>query len=140
MRIPALCLSALAFVVLSGCTSGTHVEDEAPGSTQAAETPSPGGTPETTAPSSTAAGLAREIRVTIRSHCGVRSAWVRGELWLASPPLGGHNPPPGWGENQTSGVFVITAHERGVFRGDAGQTAHFRLAGEGVADPNAGCE
>ena len=133
MRIRALCLSALALAVLSGCaTPDTHVE--------AAETASPGVRPGTTAHSPTAGAPARRIRVTISSHCGVRSAWVRGKLWLASPPLGGHNPPPGWDENETRGVFVMTARERGVFRGAAGQTAHFRLAGVGAADPNAGCE
>lgn len=80
------------------------------------------------------------VRVTISTHCGVRSAWVDGELWLASPPLGGHNPPPGWDENETVGFFVITAPERAEFHGDGRQKALFRLAEPGTPDPNAGCE
>jgi hypothetical protein len=83
---------------------------------------------------------ANGIRVAISSHCGVRSAWVKGDLWLASPPLGGHNPPPGWDENETVGSFVITADGRAKFYGDGGQKARFRLASPGSADPNGGCE
>jgi hypothetical protein len=80
------------------------------------------------------------IRVSVASHCGVRGVWVDGELWLADPPLGGHNPPPGWDENVTVGWFVRTVRGRGVFHGDGGQRAVFRLAEAGTADPNAGCE
>ncbi len=83
---------------------------------------------------------ANGIRVAISSHCGVRSAWVKGDLWLASPPLGGHNPPPGWDENETVGSFVITADGRATFYGDGGQKARFRLATPGSADPNDGCK
>lgn len=83
---------------------------------------------------------ATPIRVSVPSHCGVLSVWVRGELWLADPPLGDHNPPPGWGENETSGTFVVTREGVGTFRGDAGQEADFRLADQGTADPNEGCE
>lgn len=43
------------------------------------------------------------VRVTVPSHCGVLSVTIDGQLWLADPPLGDHNPPPGWEENQTSG-------------------------------------
>ena len=80
------------------------------------------------------------IRVSVPSQCGVRGVWVDGELWLAAPPLGGHNPPPGWDENATVGSFVRTAQRRGVFHGDGGQQAVFHLAEAGTADPNAGCE
>jgi hypothetical protein len=80
------------------------------------------------------------IPVVVYSHCGVRSVWVKGQLWLASPPLGGHNPPPGWDENRTQGVFQVTAPGRGLFKGDGGQLACFRLAQAGQQDPNAGCE
>lgn len=80
------------------------------------------------------------VRVVINSHCGVRSVWVEGRLWLASPPLGGHNPPPGWGENETPGVFEVTAQGRALFHGEDGQSAPFRLAEPGTPDPNEGCE
>ena len=76
----------------------------------------------------------------IYSHSGVRSAWVKGELWLADPPLGGHNPPPGWDENETTGEFVVTSTGRAMFIGDSGQETRFRLAEPGAKDPNAGCE
>lgn len=80
------------------------------------------------------------VQVVVNSHCGVRGVWVKGRLWLASPPLGGHNPPPGWDENETRGVFQVTAPRRGQFHGDGGQTAHFRLPKPGMPDPNEGCE
>jgi hypothetical protein len=93
-----------------------------------------------TASSASPSEVSNGIRVAISSHCGVRSVWVNGELWLASPPLGGHNPPRGWDENETLGYFLTTSEERGVFSGDGGQEAHFRLAEPGSADPNDGCE
>jgi len=80
------------------------------------------------------------VRVTVPSHCGVLSVTVDGRLWLAEPPLGGHNPPPGWDENRTSGLWVVTSPGRAEFRGDQGQRASFRQAPEGAKDPNAGCE
>lgn len=89
----------------------------------ASESPSPAGT-----------------EMSISSHCGVHSAWVKGELWLADPPLGGHNPPPGWDENATTGVFVVTSKGQAKFLGDGGQQARFRLAEPNAEDPNAGCE
>jgi hypothetical protein len=101
-------------------------------------------TPEST---STATPSAQEslpaihgIRVRVPSHCGVLSVVVDGRLWLADPPLGDHNPPDGWGENETSGRFVITGDDQGRFFGDAGQQASFGLAPVGAADPNSGCE
>jgi hypothetical protein len=80
------------------------------------------------------------VRVAVNSHCGVRGVWVKDRLWLASPPLGGHNPPPGWDENETPGVFEVTAQGRALFHGEGGQSARFRLAEPGTPDPNEGCE
>jgi hypothetical protein len=76
----------------------------------------------------------------VPSHCGVLSVTVSGRLWLADPPLGGHDPPPGWDENETAGRFVARAHGRGEFLGDDGQRAIFRRAPVGAEDPNSGCE
>ena len=80
------------------------------------------------------------VRVAVYSHCGVVSLTVKGRLWLADPPLGDHNPPPGWDENETMGVLVRTGSGRAVFQGDGGQRAFFRRAPTGAEDPNAGCE
>lgn len=80
------------------------------------------------------------VRVAVPSHCGVLSITINGRLWLADPPLGDHNPPPGWNENQTMGYFVETGSRQGRFFGDGGQRASFRRAAVGADDPNAGCE
>lgn len=80
------------------------------------------------------------VRVAIRSHCGVHSLTIQGRLWLADPPLGDHNPPPGWDENETMGVLLKTGPGRAVFEGDGGQRASFQRAPHGAEDPNAGCE
>ena len=80
------------------------------------------------------------VRVTVPSHCGVLSVSVDGRLWLASPPLGDHNPPPGWDENQTSGLWVLIGPRRAEFRGEQGLRATFRPAPVGAKDPNEGCE
>jgi ribosomal protein L36 len=48
----------------------------------------------------------RAIRVVVPSHCGVLSVRVHDVLWLADPPLGDHNPPPGWDENETPGYLT----------------------------------
>ena len=80
------------------------------------------------------------VRVAVPSHCGVLSLTVNGRLWLADPPLGDHNPPPGWDENETSGVLLKTGPGRAVFKGDGGQRAVFQNAPLGAEDPNAGCE
>jgi hypothetical protein len=82
------------------------------------------------------AGIQHEVL----SHCGVVSTWFDGQLWLADPPLGDHNPPPGWDENRTSGRFVKLSETRAEFRTAGGSTATFRLAPEGAKDPNEGCE
>lgn len=65
------------------------------------------------------------------------SVWVGGHLWLASPPLGSHNPPPGWDEKREAGLFVVKK-AWAEFRGDGGQKAHFRRAEPGTVDPNLG--
>lgn len=74
------------------------------------------------------------------THCGVVSTVVDGDLWIADPPLGDHNPPPGWGENATLGYFILSTRRRAIFRGEGGQTALFRKAEPGESDPGAGCE
>lgn len=80
------------------------------------------------------------VRLTVPSHCGVLSVTIDARLWLADPPLGDHNPPPGWAENQTPGHWVVVGPGRAEFRGDRGQRASFRRAAPGTTDPNAGCE
>ena len=80
------------------------------------------------------------VRVAVPSHCGVLSLTVKGRLWLADPPLGDHNPPPGWDENATMGVLLKTGSGRAVFKGDGGQRASFQRAPLDAEDPNAGCE
>lgn len=80
------------------------------------------------------------VRLAVPSHCGVLSVTVKGRLWLADPPLGDHNPPPGWDENETMGSLLRTGPGRAVFHGDEGQRASFRLAPLGAEDPNAQCE
>lgn len=80
------------------------------------------------------------VRVAVPSHCGVLSVTVDGHLWLAAPPLGDHNPPPGWDENETTGVLIKTGPRRAVFKGDGGQRAFFRRAPLDAENPNAGCE
>lgn len=91
-------------------------------------------------PCATDAAFGSGVRVSVPSHCGVLSVTVGGQLWLADPPLGDHNPPAGWDENRTPGRFVQRGPRRADFHGDAGQSATFRLAPPGVTDPNSGCE
>lgn len=79
-------------------------------------------------------------RVDVSTHCGVVSATVKGDLWLAAPPLGDHNAPEGWDENLESGTFTVTGPHTATFRTAAGLTATFTLAEPGTVDPNAGCE
>ncbi|HET9422974.1 MAG TPA: hypothetical protein VFO49_17670 [Nocardioides sp.] len=76
---------------------------------------------------------------TLDTHCGVLSAHVDGRLWIADPPIGDHDPPPGWGENETSGFFSA-GRGRAVFRGEGGQVALFRRARPSEPDPAASCE
>jgi len=84
--------------------------------------------------------LRKSTRIAVESHCGVQSVWLGDTLWLANPPLGDHNPPPGWGENTTPGYFTVVVEGGAVFRGDAGQVAMFRKAPPDADDPAAGCE
>ena len=79
-------------------------------------------------------------KVTVPTHCGVLSAIVDGQLWLASPPLGDHNPPSGWDENEVTGTFTKTGKGTATFHGQNGEVASFRLGEAGETDPNAGCE
>ena len=87
-----------------------------------------------------ASHAAKGVRVVVPSHCGVLSLTMNGDLWLADPPLGGHSAPPGWDENQTSGVLVRTGQGRARFKSDGGQRAWFQRAPRGAEDPNARCE
>lgn len=79
-------------------------------------------------------------QVTVSTHCGVVSVMVEGDLWLAEPPLGDHNPPAGWDENEETGAFTVTGPNSAEFHTDAGLKASFVRAEPGTADPNAGCE
>lgn len=79
-------------------------------------------------------------RIALETHCGVVSVTINGRLWLADPPLGDHNPPPGWDENLTLGYWVEIGPGRAEFHGDEGQRASFRRAVVGAEDPDAGCE
>lgn len=150
MSIRLLSLWVLVAVLGSACGTGGPVESEPSGAAailreepssaptgkphERRERPRKASTPPTAAPSGNG------IRVSVPSHCGVTSAWVEGELWLATPPLGGHNPPPGWGENETAGYFVVTGAGQGEFHGDGGQKARFHKAEADTPDSNAGCE
>ncbi len=78
-------------------------------------------------------------RVSVSTHCGVRSLRVDGDLWIADPPLGGHNPPEGWDDNEQTGRFRVDG-DRAVFDDGNGHRAEFRRASEGEANPNEGCE
>lgn len=111
----------------------SRVSEATPPSAQGPST-SPRESPQASGPSD------RGVRVAVPSHCGVLSVTVKGRLWLADPPLGDHNPPPGWDENETMGSLLRTGSGRAVFHGDEGQRASFRLAPLGAEDPNARCE
>jgi hypothetical protein len=118
----------------------TACADDRDGRASAEESPS-APLSSTSTPSLPAASPSEKgVRVTVPSHCGVLSLTVKGRLWLADPPLGDHNPPPGWDENETMGVLLRTGPGRAVFKGDGGQRASFQRAPRGAEDPNAGCE
>lgn len=127
---------ALAALTASGCgapsVQGTSSPE--PAFSQPAATPSTASRRPTPTPS--ASGLP----ISVPSHCGVLSVWVRHRLWVATPALGDHNPPRGWDENETPGRFVVVRRGHAVFRAEGGHTARFRLAEPGEADPSAGCE
>ncbi len=77
----------------------------------------------------------------VSTHCGVVSTTVDGVLWLADPRLGDDsgNPPPGWDENETAGMFVQTGNTA-TFRADSGVEATFTRAAPGAVDPADDCE
>lgn len=74
------------------------------------------------------------------THCGVKSTVIDGRVWIADPPLGDHNPPPGWDENRQQGVLRMIDPDTVEFDGGAGRVVKFRPAAEGEADPADGCE
>ena len=98
---------ASGLIALSGCTDNTQRS----------------ATPEATrlAGPAQSSASADGTRIKVTSHCGVLSVTLTGHLWLADPPLGHHNPPDGWDENETSGVFVMVGPGRGEFHGDGGK-------------------
>ena len=87
-------------------------------------------------------GQESERRLSLYTHCGVLSAFVDGQLWLASPPLrrGYGNPLPGWDFNDTPGTWRELADDEAEFRATSGKTARFVRARPGQRDPAAGCE
>lgn len=121
--------------LLTSCADGPgdRISIEEPVASPSSPTPTDGPPPPT---SRTEKG----VRVNVPSHCGVLSLTANGRLWLADPPLGDHNPPRGWDENQTAGVLLQKRPGRAIFKGDGGQRALFRRAPRGAEDPNAGCE
>lgn len=130
-------------VVVALFAFGTACADDR--GSRASEEASPSAPTSTTSPDESLPASnpsEKGARVALYTHCGVVSLTVKGRLWLADPPLrdSSHNPPQGWDENQTMGVFLITGSGRGVFQGDEGQRAVFRRAPLGAEDPNAGCE
>lgn len=130
-------VGALGLCALITACGGENEPDDGSAKTQAltsSPTSSESGSPSPTP------NAAQGIKVAVPSHCGVLSVTVKGDLWLADPPLGGHNPPRGWDENVTLGHFVRINPRLGKFVGDGGQEAKFRRAGPGTADPNSGCE
>ena len=91
----------------------------------------------------TATSLPQEgVRHVLYSHCGIVSTTFDGALWLADPPLGAdsHNPPAGWGENDTPGLFVKRTATESTFQGDSGVEANFIKATASASDPAAYCE
>lgn len=127
----------LAVAVFTLGAAGCGGETEGRGSGKQSPSAPASLAPEESSPASLSE---RGVRVAVPSHCGVLSLTVGGRLWLADPPLGAHNPPRGWEENETKGVLLQTGPGSAVFEGDGGQRASFRGAPLGAADPNAGCE
>ena len=123
------------FPLVTACADdpGSRATDEI--STSA---PDSSASPDQPLPASAPAGTG--VRVAVPSHCGVLSVTIEERLWLADPPLGDHNPPPAWDENETVGSFVETDAGRAEFYGDGGQRASFRRAPLGAENPNKSCE
>lgn len=91
----------------------------------------------------TATPLQQEgVRHVLYSHCGVVSTTVDGTLWLAEPPLrdDSNNPPAGWDENDTPGLFSQQTATEATFKADTGVEARFTKADAGASDPAADCE
>jgi hypothetical protein len=78
----------------------------------------------------------------VSTHCGVVSTTVDDVLWLADPRLGDDsgNPPAGWDENETAGLFVIETDNTARFTADSGVEATFTRAASGALDPVDGCD
>ena len=70
--------------------------------------------------------------MSLYTHCGVTGAVVEGVTWLADPPLGTDNPPPGWGNPFTAGSWQRTGDEGATFTSDGGLTAAFVRAAPGT--------
>jgi hypothetical protein len=100
------------FAVGAGCADD-------PGNRASAEESPSAPAPSTSRDESLPAATPSEtgVRVAVRSHCGVTSLTIRGQLWLADPPLGDHNPPPGWDENETIGFLPQTESRTGGIQG-----------------------
>jgi hypothetical protein len=91
----------------------------------------------------TAAPLQQEgVRHVLYSHCGVVSTTLDGTLWLAEPPLrdDSNNPPAGWDENDTPGLFIQQTATEATFKADTGVEARFTKADVGASDPAVDCE
>ena len=121
VRLPPLMILMVAVAGTGACGSGGR-------STQ----------PTTTVPPTVSASTPASMR----THCGVLSIEVDGRLWIADPPRGddAQNPPQGWDENTTDGVFTIITRDRARFDANSGVSASFRLARDGEVDPAKGCE
>lgn len=127
-------LVALLGVVACGPT------DAGPGGARAVSQPTPART--AAAAATEQPSTQKGMRHILYSHCGVLSTTVEGVLWLAEPRLADDsgNPPPGWDENETPGLFRQTDSEHAVFVADSGVQARFTRAKPGESDPGAGCE
>jgi hypothetical protein len=97
-------------------------------------------TPAAPSTASTPATVASGTPHEVSTHCGVMSTIFEGDLWIAEPPLGDHNPPPGWDENRQQGTLTPAGPDKMRFDGGEGRVATFRRAAEGEPDPNEGCE
>ena len=75
----------------------------------------------------------------LNTHCGIRSAYFDGRRWIASPILGGLDPPSGWGNPFEYGAMELIAENSARFTSSAGLVAEFRPLAEGEEDPWAAC-
>ena len=130
--------AVLLIALFAMATACADADDSRASEEESPSAPASSASPDDSLP--VASPSEKGVRVAVPSHCGVLSLTVKGRLWLADPPLGDHNPPPGWDENETMGVLLPTGPGRAVFKGDGGQRASFQRAPRGAEDPNAGCE